>query len=174
MPPNKPLPPPPIWQLQPSEFISDAFPRAQQATATVSEPTLEQRLLRSLGTNTRGWFGLTPDKINLVSPEAIKRLYPDKIAGANPMEMNKTAGHEAAHSIWTGLPAEHQSAWFAIHKRDPLVAGVGYVNNPTHAFSEAYGAYVAEPMRLQRESPEAYDFFKKISGFEYARPGQHF
>lgn len=157
---------PPLWRRQPAEFISDAFPRAQAAVSSMSGRVGQflQNRLGSVGTNWSG-YGLIPDTIKLMPPESIAGTQ-----AANPIEMNKTAAHEAAHSIWADLPQESRDKWLAIHKKDPHVAGFGYMNDPTHAFAEAYGSYAAEPVRFQRESPEAYKFLRDISGFEYARP----
>lgn len=179
---KKPMPPPLTYDsgladkpLQ--DWIPDSFPVTQQVPIV--------QTLKDLTNPT--FAGEYANQIIRMNPEKSKY---------SPSEV---ASHEAGHSIWhNDIDDTHRDAWKLLHKyvldkwekgkakaesmnlqptqqefwkvSGPLPQAIHkYSTNPSHSFAEAYADYVKWPTLLKDDSPEVYDFLRRLSGFEYSR-----
>lgn len=155
--PQKPQPSP-FWPT--SERIPDIFPNAQQTPTVLNLPA---KVTQQSAPGVLGFYR-PKDDIIMLRPDAP----PTGIASM----------HETGHAIWyRDLTPEQQQSWSKLHwaemKRPnvPLSAVSTYPSDPSHSFAHAYGLYASDPLRLQKESPEAYNLIRSLSQFEYRRPG---
>jgi hypothetical protein len=192
--PKEPRQQPELSSMPLGDWIPDVFSNTQQVpvvqtkslseyrTRTVNNPLLMGNYAR---------LGYDPDAPYI-------QVRPPNVPGQYPSDYNNpshTAAHEAGHAIWyQDLTPQNKEDWTVIHSQyiqdwknavarwkrtnDPKDLGIArpsfmtrYMNDPAHSFADAYGMYVAQPQQLQKESPQAYNFFRNLTGFEYRRPG---
>ena len=92
--------------------------------------------------------------------------------------------HEAAHAIWdkdldsnTSYKDQYgqapKAAWNMVHANNladnKALGDYAYKNDPSHSFADAFSLYTVNPERLKNTFPDIYNYFAKLTGFEYSR-----
>lgn len=159
MPPKRTAAPSPFWPTQ--ERVPDIFNKTQQTTPTIASTNAQLQSGVPSGQFALGAYIPRENVITMGQGQA-----PTSVSGM----------HETGHAIWhNDLTPEQQQQWAALHKTEsqrpgiPFQAVARYTNDPAHSFAHAYGMYAADPIQMQRQSPEAYNLIRHMSGFEYKR-----
>lgn len=176
----KSMAPQQLWQMQPQDIVPDSMPSAKTVPATVVPV---QELNPHFDPNAIVGGRYSPD-----GPGGTHRI---RITDPNAYQMgdqldqhmgNHAAAHEAGHAMYNqDLSDDQKQTWTNIHNKvlsdyqktnDPRVlmnAVSQFPKDPAHSFAEAFGDYATEPQDMQKRNPDAYNFFKNLTGFEYSR-----
>ena len=143
-----------LRNMSPQDYISDAFPTAQQATQV-------QALRGAKG-------GLPTSSLGTV----MGAYDPDtNVIQVDPKANAGVTVHEAGHAIWDNdITPEQQQQWKQLHMQNRQLSSVAkYPLDPGHSFAESYGMFAQQPEQLKKNAPDVYKFLTNLSGFEYAR-----
>jgi len=177
------------------DWIPDTLPSVQQV------PMLQTKRGAGWDSGVYGEYtppdGSIGNRFGINKGPFIQVLGGKYISPSPEFDPDATAAHEAGHAIWFSedMAKPLQDAWESIHDRHIVDAAlkskksdgsldkillrntvpkfVGrYIDDPSHSFAEAFSQYVTNPEMLQTQSPQAYQFLKNLTGFEYARRSQ--
>lgn len=158
-----------LWQMQPQDYMPDTMPKTKTVTSTVVP---RKAIDPDPNSTVRVYGGDYGDgTIRTISPEGY-----GLDNNTNQHLANRTTAHEAGHAMYQqDLSPQQQSDWANIHKTilssnsRYLEAVSKYPGDPSHSFAEAFGEYATEPQNMQKNNPDAYNYFKTLTGFEYSR-----
>lgn len=163
---SRPIPPPPSEFItkKPADWIPDAFPNAQKST-------IQGMDMRTYKTPEDGDAGYYNNDLKYPAPR-------DGIL-ITPGFQNRSdiIAHEAGHAIYIhDVKDDDRVTWNNLHlnqialpAKEQIDAIKKYPHDSHHSFAEAWSQYATNPEALKAKAPDIYNYFVKISGFEYKR-----